>query len=141
MVIRPLIGIGCFRAIVNVFLVITQLGFCCVYFLFVATNLQDTLHLFHINLSIHVYLALLFPPIVGLAMVKNLKYLTPVSLVASIMTAWGLVITFYYILQDLPRASSVKQIATWHQLPLYFGTAIYAFEGIGVVSFHYYNSL
>lgn len=121
------------KAIVNVFLVITQLGFCCVYFLFVATNLQDTLHLFHINLSVHVYLALLFPPIVGLAMVKNLKYLTPVSLVASIMTAWGLVITFYYILQDLPRASSVKQIATWHQLPLYFGTAIYAFEGIGVV--------
>lgn len=67
-------------------------------------------------------------------MVKNLKYLTPVSLVASIMTAWGLVVTFYYILQDLPRTNTVKAFATWHQLPLYFGTAIYAFEGIGVVS-------
>lgn len=68
-------------------------------------------------------------------MVKNLKYLTPVSLVASIMTAWGLVVTFYYILQDLPHTNTVKAFATWHQLPLYFGTAIYAFEGIGVVSF------
>ncbi|KAI8422211.1 hypothetical protein MSG28_006110 [Choristoneura fumiferana] len=122
------------RKVVNVFLVITQLGFCCVYFLFVATNLQDTMRFFHINLSVHFYLVLLFPPIVALAMVKNLKYLTPVSLVASIMTAWGLIITFYYILQDLPHTSSVKPFASWHQLPLYFGTAIYAFEGIGVAA-------
>ncbi|XP_059046360.1 proton-coupled amino acid transporter-like protein pathetic isoform X1 [Achroia grisella] len=121
------------KTIINIFLVITQLGFCCVYFLFVATNLQDSMHFFHINLSVHTYLALLFPPILALAMVKNLKYLTPVSLVASIMTAWGLVVTFYYILQDLPPTSSVKAFASWHQLPLYFGTAIYAFEGIGVI--------
>ncbi|XP_026732940.1 proton-coupled amino acid transporter-like protein CG1139 [Trichoplusia ni] len=121
------------RNIVNVFLVITQLGFCCVYFLFVATNLQDTMHFFHINLSVHVYLALLFPPILALAVVKNLKYLTPVSLIASIMTAWGLVITFYYIFQDLPPTNTVKAFSSWHQLPLYFGTAIYAFEGIGVI--------
>jgi len=26
---------------INTFLVMTQLGFCCVYFLFVATNLQE----------------------------------------------------------------------------------------------------
>ncbi|XP_028176120.1 proton-coupled amino acid transporter 4 [Ostrinia furnacalis] len=121
------------KRVINVFLVITQLGFCCVYFLFVATNLQDTMHFFHINLSVHTYLALLFPAILAVAMVKNLKYLTPVSLIASIMTAWGLVVTFYYILQDLPRTNTVKAFASWHQLPLYFGTAIYAFEGIGVV--------
>lgn len=128
----------CFRNVVNIFLVITQLGFCCVYFLFVATNLQDTMRFFHINLPVHVYLVLLFPSILALAMVKNLKYLTPVSLVASIMTAWGLVITFYYILQDLPPTNHVKAFSSWHQLPLYFGTAIYAFEGIGVVSFYFY---
>lgn len=120
---------------VNVFLVLTQLGFCCVYFLFVATNLQDTMHIFGINLNVHSYLALLFIPLLTLGMVKNLKYLTPVSLIASIMTAWGLVITFYYILQDLPHTGSVKAFAGWHQLPLYFGTAIYAFEGIGMVSY------
>ncbi|KPJ11145.1 Proton-coupled amino acid transporter 1 [Papilio machaon] len=66
-------------------------------------------------------------------MVKNLKYLTPVSLVASIMTAWGLIVTFYYILQNLPHTNTVKPFASWHQLPLYFGTAIFAFEGIGMV--------
>ena len=29
-----------FRIIINIFLCITQLGFCCVYFVFVAQNLQ-----------------------------------------------------------------------------------------------------
>lgn len=91
-------------------------------------------YFFHLRMSVHTYLVLLFPLIVALAMVKNLKYLTPVSLLASIMTAWGLVITFYYILQDLPNTNKVEPFASWHQLPLYFGTAIYAFEGIGVVS-------
>uniref|UniRef100_T1GF26 Amino acid transporter transmembrane domain-containing protein n=1 Tax=Megaselia scalaris TaxID=36166 RepID=T1GF26_MEGSC len=45
----------------------------------------------------------------------------------------GLAITFMYLLHDLPRTSTVKPVASWATLPLYFGTAIYAFEGIGVV--------
>lgn len=127
----------CSRDVINIFLVITQLGFCCVYFLFVATNLQDVLQNFHVNISVHTYLVLLYLPMVMLCLVKNLKYLTPVSLVAAIMTAWGLTVTFYYILQELPNTSTVKAFAGWQHLPLYFGTAIYAFEGIGVVSSYF----
>lgn len=105
-----------------------------------ATNLQETIPLYReTHIGVYSYLALLFPAMFALAMLKNLKYLTPVSLVASVMTAWGLVVTFYYILQDLPRTDSVKAFASWQQLPLYFGTAIYAFEGIGVVSLIIYR--
>lgn len=49
------------------------------------------------------------------------------------MVIIGLAITFHYLLQDLQRSDAVHGYATWAQLPLYFGTAIYAFEGIGVV--------
>ena len=36
-------------------------------------------------------------------------------------------------LQDIPNIAERKYVASWTQFPLYFGTAIYAFEGIGIV--------
>nr|CAD7446765.1 unnamed protein product [Timema bartmani] len=132
------------KIIVNVFLCITQLGFCCVYFVFVAANLSekhfDSLsnpqvvkHFLNVNLSVHTYLMMMLVPMIMLNWVKNLKYLTPVSLFAAILTVVGLGITFFYMLQGLPKTSTVHAFASWKQLPLYFGTAIYAFEGIGVI--------
>lgn len=89
---------------------------------------------FWVDLDLQVYLGLLLVPMIVLNWVKNLKYLAPVSMFASILTITGLGITFFYMLQGLPRTSSVHAFAPWHKLPLFFGTAIYAFEGIGVVS-------
>ncbi|PKU31644.1 proton-coupled amino acid transporter hypothetical protein [Limosa lapponica baueri] len=63
------------RRVVGLFLIITQLGFCCVYFVFLADNLR----------------------------------------------------------QDIPDPSSLPLAAAWKTYPLFFGTAIFAFEGIGVV--------
>nr|CAD7204838.1 unnamed protein product [Timema douglasi] len=148
------------KIIVNVFLCITQLGFCCVYFVFVAANLSEGFYLYlifvvlvrntlttiiglsnpqvvkhflNVNLSVHTYLMMMLVPMIMLNWVKNLKYLTPVSLFAAILTVIGLGITFFYMLQGLPKTSTVHAFASWKQLPLYFGTAIYAFEGIGVI--------
>ncbi|KAL5280369.1 hypothetical protein ACFFRR_004389 [Megaselia abdita] len=120
---------------VDTFLFITQIGFCCVYFLFVAMNIQVVVEHFYpaIKWDVKAYLLILLVPMILLNLVRNLKYLTPVSLFASLITVVGLTITFMYLLHDLPRTSTVKPVASWATLPLYFGTAIYAFEGIGVV--------
>ena len=45
----------------------------------------------------------------------------------------GIVITFYYILQDLPPISDRPYVATVTQWPLFFGTVIFSFEGIALV--------
>lgn len=45
----------------------------------------------------------------------------------------GICITAYYAVQDLPAISERNYFSSWHQLPLYFGTAIFAFEGIALV--------
>ncbi|XP_046387616.1 proton-coupled amino acid transporter-like protein CG1139 isoform X2 [Ischnura elegans] len=121
------------RYVVNTFLCITQLGFCCVYFVFVAANLQEVVAHYFFRMDMRLYLTALLLPMILLNLVKNLKYLMPVSLFASVLTVIGLGITFYYMLQNLPSTSSVDAFASWSRLPLYFGTAIYAFEGIGVV--------
>lgn len=118
---------------ITTFLFITQIGFCCVYFLFVALNVKEVIDHCFIKLDVRIYLMLVLIPMVPLNLVRNLKYLTPVSLFAAILTVTGLAISFFYMLQDLPSADTVKPLASWSTLPLYFGTAIYAFEGIGVV--------
>jgi proton-coupled amino acid transporter len=40
--------------------------------------------------------------------VRNLKYLTPVSLFSAVVTITGLGITFFYMLQKLPHTSTVR---------------------------------
>lgn len=46
----------------------------------------------------------------------------------------GISITFYYISQDLPPITDRKMaIFSISKLPLFFGTVIYVFEGIGLV--------
>lgn len=112
----------------------TQIGFCCVYFVFVAANVHDIVKYYYADISLHWYLCMFLLPIIFLNWLKNLKYLTPVSLIAAFLTVGALAITFHYTLEDLPQITTRNAFATWAQLPLYFGTAIYAFEGIGVVS-------
>lgn len=74
-------------------------------------------------------------PVLVSCMVRNLKYLTPFSTVANILMAVGVSVVVYEAAQDLPPVATRAYIADWQQLPLYFGTVIYAFEGIGLVSF------
>jgi solute carrier family 36 (proton-coupled amino acid transporter) len=46
----------------------------------------------------------------------------------------GIGITFFYIFQDLPDISERElAVVSWSKLPLFFGTVIYLFEGIGLV--------
>lgn len=46
----------------------------------------------------------------------------------------GLGIVFYYIFRNpLPHSSTVPWVAVPERLPLFFGTAIFAIEGISVV--------
>jgi len=121
------------RKVVNVFLCITQLGFCCVYFVFCSQNLKKICDLHFGQLNYHGYMAIILVPMMALCSIRNLKYLSPVSMLANFLQFMGLGALFFYLLQDLPFSWERKAFATWGQLPLFFGTAIYAFEGIGVV--------
>lgn len=79
-------------------------------------------------------MVLVIIPVLLACMVRNLKYLTPFSTIANIMMAVGVCAVVYEATQDLPPVNSRVYLASWEQLPLYFGTAVYAFEGIGLVS-------
>lgn len=72
-------------------------------------------------------------PIIGTSLITNLKYLAPCSTIANISMGAGMACTFYYAFQDMPSISERRYFGDIFDLPLYFGTAVYAFEGIALV--------
>jgi proton-coupled amino acid transporter len=89
---------------------------------------------YNVELDIHVHMAIILLPIMVSCWIRDLKYLVPLSLFANFAMMVGIAVTLYYISQDLPAPSTREYIAPWTRIPLFFGTAIYAFEGIGLVS-------
>ncbi|KAL0902795.1 hypothetical protein ABMA27_000589 [Loxostege sticticalis] len=121
------------KLLVNAFLCTTQLGFCCVYIVFIANNVKMICDFYGVEVDLSIHMIIVVIPVLLACMVRNLKYLTPFSTIANIMMAIGVSVVVYEASRDLPPISDRDYIANWQQLPLYFGTAVYAFEGIGLV--------
>ncbi|XP_054274645.1 proton-coupled amino acid transporter-like protein pathetic isoform X2 [Macrosteles quadrilineatus] len=122
------------RFLVNLFLVVDLLGCCCVYIVFVAKNAKQVIDVnLETDIDLRLYMLALLPLLICMNLIRNLKYLAPFSMVANILIGTGMGITFYYIFQDLPPVTSQPKFSSMAQLPIFFGTAIFALEGIGVV--------
>ncbi|XP_030378759.1 proton-coupled amino acid transporter 1 [Scaptodrosophila lebanonensis] len=120
--------------LVDIFICVTQLGFCCIYFVFISTNLRQILRAYDINIDVHLVMVMAFLPVLLSSLITNLKWLTPVSFIANICMILGLAITLYYALRDgLPDVRERALYTNGSQLALFFGTAIFAFEGIALV--------
>ncbi|XP_030570953.1 proton-coupled amino acid transporter-like protein CG1139 isoform X2 [Drosophila novamexicana] len=122
------------RFMVNTFLVIDLLGCCCIYLVFVATNVQQVVGVYMDTvLSVRLWIVIVSAPLVFMCLVRNLKFLTPFSMIANILMFVGIVITFVYMFTDLPAPAERAGVVSPVQWPLFFGTVIFALEGIGVV--------
>lgn len=82
-------------------------------------------------------MAIILLPIMLTALIRNLKFLAPFSTLANALMIIGILIVLYYATQDLPNVEERQYMAKLSQLPLFFGTTIYAFEGIGLVRFFF----
>lgn len=122
------------KAMINLFLVIDLLGCCCVYIVFVSKNVKQVVDFYSDSeIDLRFYMAMLLPFLLLMNLIRNLKYLAPFSMIANILIASGMGITFYYIFSDLPDINSRPHFVEITKLPMFFGTAIFALEGIGVV--------
>jgi len=123
------------KYIINSFLLFVQVGNNSVYILFVAQNLMPIVESsFSPGWDYRTYLLILFIPIILICSIRNLKYLSPLTIIANILELVGLAIIFYFIfaspitnVEDAPLFSSPLRF------PIFFGTALFAFGGIAVV--------
>ncbi|GBM93852.1 Proton-coupled amino acid transporter 1, partial [Araneus ventricosus] len=123
------------RFAVNVLLVLTQFGFCCVYFLFVGQSLHEVslnMKVFT-SLSTTTIMAIELPFMILLNFIPNLDMLTGVSTTAVGLQSVGLFMMFMYFVKGPFSESVIPYIAPFQKWPLFFGTAMFSFEGIGVV--------
>ncbi len=95
------------------FLCITQLGFCCVYFVFCAKNIKLVMDHHFGHLDYHAYMGMILLPMLALCSIRNLKYLAPFSMLANVLQMAGLALIFFYLLQELPRTWERKMFASW----------------------------
>lgn len=123
-----------FRGLTNFFLCLTQLGFCCVYLVFVAKNVKQVVEANGGSvLDQRIYIIILLVPTILMNLLRNLKLLVPATIAANFCEIVSLGIIFYYVCQDIPHSASRPPIAAFDTIPLWFGTVIFAFEGIGLV--------
>lgn len=122
------------RFIINFFLVVDLIGCCCVYNVFVATNVKQVVdYYFDVPMSVRLYIVMLLVPLILMNLIRSLKYLAPFSMIANALMAGGVGITMYYLLTDTPSISDRPAIVGPQHWPMFFGTVIFALEGIGVV--------
>ncbi|KAM6924207.1 neutral amino acid uniporter 4 [Xenentodon cancila] len=139
------------RRTVNLFLIITQLGFCCVYFVFLSDNVKQVVEAANAttfscqinytnqtqvlvpSFDSRLYMLCFLPAFILLVFTPNLKYLAPLSLVANLVMTASLVLIYIYSLTNIPYPIDLPKVGRAKDYPLFFGTAIFAFEGIGVV--------
>ncbi|XP_016069383.1 PREDICTED: proton-coupled amino acid transporter 1 isoform X2 [Miniopterus natalensis] len=135
------------RHTVDFFLIVTQLGFCCVYFVFLADNFKQVIEAANATTSncfnnetviliptmdSRLYMLTFLPFLVLLVFIRNLRVLSVFSLLANITMLVSLVMIYQFIVQRIPDPSRLPLVASWKTFPLFFGTAIFAFEGIGM---------
>lgn len=74
-------------------------------------------------------------PRLSLCTIRQLKVLAPLALVANLVYLGAVLIILEYLITHLDSIDELPAVGNLSDLPLFFGTVIFAFEGIAVVRF------
>lgn len=77
---------------------------------------------------------ILLIPILAFCSIRKLNVLAPFAFAANMIYLVAVGIVIYYFLTHLQPTSNVVKFGQINDLPLFFGTVMFAFEGVCVVS-------
>ncbi|RLU19973.1 hypothetical protein DMN91_008532 [Ooceraea biroi] len=119
--------------LVDGFMIVYQMGICCVYIVFIATNIKQVADQYWEPLDISTHMLILLLPLILINYIRNLKLLAPFSTLANLITFVGLAMTLVYMFDELPPISEREMFGTLTNFSLYFGTTLFALEAVGVI--------
>ncbi|XP_045510006.1 proton-coupled amino acid transporter-like protein CG1139 [Colias croceus] len=117
---------------VDIFLVVYQLGICCVYIVFIADNIKKVVDPYY-TMAVEIHMLIILGPLIAFNLIPSLKMLAPFSALANLMTFVGLGIIVYFLLTG---ERSTQELDLWGSpttFPLFFGTILFALTAVGVV--------
>uniref|UniRef100_A0A1B0A3G6 Amino acid transporter transmembrane domain-containing protein n=1 Tax=Glossina pallidipes TaxID=7398 RepID=A0A1B0A3G6_GLOPL len=123
------------RLIVEMFLCVTQFGFCSIYFVFITENLHQVLEIHGLDISPTLTMLIALLPAMIPSLMTNLKYISPVSAFANVALIFGLIatLTIAFTSGPMPSLGERHLFTSGTQMSLFFGTALFSYEGIALI--------
>ncbi|KAJ2077994.1 hypothetical protein H4R24_004788 [Coemansia sp. RSA 988] len=122
---------------VMVSIVLAQLGFCCAYVIFVATNMQDlwnTITNCERQLSTETWILIQLLIYIPISFVRKIKKFASLSMVGNLFILVGLVYLLCYDLWSIYTHGPAEVVQfNPSKFPLLVGTAAFSYEGISLV--------
>lgn len=86
------------------------------------------------SLSIVVWAAISLPAFLALCYIDHLTFISYISIIANFLALFGLAGVLADVIPMASEPTKLTQFGTFSNFALFFGQAVFAFEGIGVVS-------
>ena len=127
-----------FRNLINFSLVISQIGFASAYIVFVSENLQAfILAVSKCATEIPIYWVILMQMIIflPLSLYRNINNIQKLALIADLFICLGLIYIYFYDIKTIIHQGGVSDIQNFNPVDwsLFVRTAIFTFEGIGLI--------
>lgn len=86
-------------------------------------------------LSVRLLICYIYPFALLISLIKDLKLLTPFSTISNGLVMIGLLLTFYYLIEEDPVIDDSKfEVKGIVEIPIFIGITLFALEAVGVVS-------
>ncbi|KAI9482920.1 MAG: transmembrane amino acid transporter protein-domain-containing protein [Benjaminiella poitrasii] len=126
------------RHLIHFFLCISQMGFVASYLIFISENIGivvDSLNNCNAPFEAKYYIWIVLIAIIPITWVRKIARLSYLAIVADIFIAFGLICILYFCSNQIAHNGIGKNIDMVNQssFGLMIGTAVFSFEGIGMV--------
>ncbi|KAF9429543.1 neutral amino acid transporter [Entomortierella beljakovae] len=118
---------------------LSQIGFCCAYLIFVSENIDAVVQTFtkckFDGIEAKFYILIILVILIPLVLIRRMAILSLPSMVANLFIIFGIVYLWYYSIHSLAINGAGPNIALFNKddFALFIGTAVFSFEGIGLV--------